>query len=222
MSGCKKISNKIIFLLVSGLLILGSFSAWTIINGNGQVSSIEEMYSMEVRPLDDLRRIQLLFGEIEFRMAGVAADMVAPIGAGEHLKNTLGEIDRVWAGVGGGVNGNFSTDKKDFERAYYIYKNDIALKLEKAYFSEDKQAVVGLSYRWHAFKPLLLNSIDRMAEAQQQSAGDYSREKVAAISWMNMVILGIAAMLGIILIVLGFMTIRCLNTKARLRPQGNA
>ena len=81
-----KITHKILAVVVAGIIISASFALLTTIIGRRQINILETIYNNNVIPLNNLRRIQLFFREIEFRMAGVQADVVAPIGSGEHLK----------------------------------------------------------------------------------------------------------------------------------------
>ena len=50
--------------------------------GKKQSNTLEEIYSQKVVPLDNLRKIQLIFRELEYRMAAVTSDLVAAIGSG--------------------------------------------------------------------------------------------------------------------------------------------
>jgi uncharacterized membrane protein (DUF4010 family) len=92
-----KISQKILVLILAGIIGGVVSSAATIMVARDQVRTLEDIYKAKVVPLDNLRRIQLIFRELEFRMAGVKAEMVASIGSGEHLKNAVATITKTWS-----------------------------------------------------------------------------------------------------------------------------
>ncbi len=106
MSACLKrikISHKVSFVIILSLVVFIAFTIGTIMMGKKQLDTLEEIYAQKVAPLDNLRKIQLIFRELEYRMAGVTANIVAAIGSGEHLKLSLNEIDRLWNEVKGRI-----------------------------------------------------------------------------------------------------------------------
>ncbi len=66
-----KISHKVLLVAVSALVACIAFSAATVSLGKGQIRNLEEIYNKKVIPLDNLRKVQLIFRELEYRMAGV-------------------------------------------------------------------------------------------------------------------------------------------------------
>lgn len=218
-----KISHKVLFLIVAGLTVLLSFTGWTIMAGKSQIRTLEEIYSQKVRPLDDLRKIQLLFREIEYRMVGVVGDMVAPIGAGEHLKNSLKNIDATWAGVRTAVTDDMAADKESFEKNYNGFKTEVATGLLKAYFEGNTGEVMDLSDKWLDFKPPLFKTIDKMAEAQEKSVLTFYKEKEAFVTRVNMIVLGVCAVVSVVFLALAVFIIRSINgsIKAVVEVTGN-
>ncbi|MEK7773038.1 MAG: methyl-accepting chemotaxis protein, partial [Deltaproteobacteria bacterium] len=187
----------------------------TILTGRNQIQTLKEIYDDKVKPLDELRSIQLLFREMEYRMAGVAADMVAPIGSGVHLKNSLKEIDVLWNDARPSVSGDLSKERDDFEKAYNGFKKDIAGQLQKAYMEGDTKKVVALSDEWLSFKPGIFKSIDKMAEAQAKSVLDFYKEKKALISRVNMIVFGVCIVVSVIYLASASIIIRSVNSSIK-------
>jgi methyl-accepting chemotaxis protein len=206
-----KISHKVLLLIVSGLVVFVSSTVWTVTAGRDQINTLEEIYVRKVRPLDSLRKIQLLFRELEYRMVGVSADIVAPIGSGEHLKNSLKEIDEIWDGVKPTLPAELDAEKESFERGYAGFKRDVAPGLQSAYFNEDIKSAGRLGEEWLAFKPLIFRSIDKMAAAHESSAGNYYKEKGAFVTRVNIIVVLASSGVIVIFLALGFIIIRSIS-----------
>ncbi len=180
-----KISQKVFFMIALSLLVFFVFTLWTIVMGKLQLNTLEEIYSKEVVPLDDLRKIQLIFRELEYRMAGVSAGLVASIGSGEHLKISLKETDRLWAEVKGNITeAGLQQDKEKFEKGYNEFKK-VADRLQTAYFNEDTAGLPGLIDEYLDSKPLIFKSIDKMAEAQENGVKGFYTAKQKVVSTVN-------------------------------------
>lgn len=61
-----KITHKIAVLIIIGIIISVSFAFLNIVMGSRQIDTLENIYDGNVTPLDNLRKIQLSFREIEF------------------------------------------------------------------------------------------------------------------------------------------------------------
>lgn len=171
------------------MVVFVVFTLWTTMMGKSQLRTLEEIYSKEVVPLDDLRKMQLIFRELEYRMAGVSAGLVASIGSGEHLKISLKEIDRLWEDVKGRITeAEHRQDKDKFEKGYNNFKK-VAEKLQAAYFNEDTKSLPGIIDEYLDFKPLIFKSIDNMAEAQEKAVKGFYIEKQKVVSNVNKVVL---------------------------------
>ena len=119
-----KISHKVLFVIGLALLTFITFAFVAISMGNKQLHTLDEIYSEKVVPLDNLRKIQLNLREIEYRMAAVVADMVAPIGSGEHLKMATAQIDTQWLDVKKRINNEaLKKEIADFEKGYAGFKD---------------------------------------------------------------------------------------------------
>lgn len=157
------ISQKLMIIAVTAVIVIGALSVWTIKTEVNQAATLKSIYNEKMVPLDALRNIQLIFRELEFRMTGVIADMLAPIGSGEHLKNSIGEVDKLWAEIEE-IEG-FDEPKKEFEEGYREFKI-IASSLNEAYMSEDLDAV-GEIYedQWLDIKNSIIRPIDEMSDS---------------------------------------------------------
>ncbi|NOZ69125.1 MAG: methyl-accepting chemotaxis protein, partial [Deferribacteres bacterium] len=207
-----KITHKILAVVVTGIIISASFALLTTIIGRQQINTLENIYNKNVLPLDNLRRIQLFFREIEFRMAGVQADVVAPIGSGEHLKQALQNIDTAWSDVKSSLAGYRSSEEaskaeKTFERGYKGFKDKVAGKLLDAYFDNDPEKVPDLYDAWLDYKPLIMKSIDRFADILKEDVKKDYLDSQRLILKLNritvvvsLVVLGFFIAFGIIIV----------------------
>jgi methyl-accepting chemotaxis protein len=206
-----KISHKVQFVIGLALLVFIAFAVVTISMGNDQIRTLEEIYSGKMVPLDDLRKIQLLLREIEYRMAAVVANMVAPIGSGEHLKMSAAEIDRLWSDVKKRMtDATLKNEIADFEKGYAGFK-DLAARLQEAYFNADTQKVSDLVNDFYDYKPLLYKSIDKMAATQEQTVKAYNSERTKTVSTINRTVVLLSLVLGAVFLFFGIVIIRSIS-----------
>ncbi len=201
-----KIRDKILFLTVSSIVIFIAFSVGTVVMGKKQIKTLEDIYVKKVIPLDQLRQVQLIFRETEFRMAGVAADMVTGTAAVNHLKEASKEVDALWAAASMELSAEtHSAEMESFNKGVAGF-NGITGQIEKAYMSvfyDDDTELLEEAYdEWLDHKPLIFKSIDHMVEVQEASVKEFYLKRQALINKINLfVIVGsIAAVVLFIMI----------------------
>ncbi len=198
-----KISQKMFCLTMLATLVFLAFTIGIIAMGKKQLDTFEEIYSQKVVPLDNLRKMQLIFRELEYRMAAVTADIVAAIGSGEHLKQAIVDIDVLWNDVNDRIiNSDLGEDKKKFETGYNGFKK-VAVKLEAVYFEDDPESVPDLIDEYLDFKPLIFKSIDNMAETQEKEVNEYYLEEQKFISKVNSLVVMLSVIFFAVFISLG-------------------
>jgi len=206
-----KISHKILFVVIAAIVLCAGFGITTLTLGKKQIKTLEEIYKEKVVPLDNLRKIQLVFRELEYRMAAVVADMIAPIGSGEHLKQAAPELTGLWdAAKGALTEEEVLKDKETFEEGFRGFMA-MAPKLQKAYFNEDTDIVQELADEWLDFKPLIFKTIDNMAAVQEASVGQYYEQSRKLISKVNIIIIISSAVAILFLIILASIIIRSIK-----------
>jgi methyl-accepting chemotaxis protein len=208
-----KISHKVIIIVLSGLMVLIGSGLWIIISGKRQAAVLEGIYTKEVIPLDNLRKMQHIFQDLEFRMTGVIAEVVAPIGSASHLKMSMKKIDSLW-----GVTKDIipeDTDKAEFEGALVKFKELVAV-LDEAYLNEDLDTV-GEVYidEWLDIKNSIVKTLDTLSEKQKERVNIFyeeqqSRNKAA----ITAVIIGLITTL-IVFLYLAFIVVRSINRPIR-------
>jgi methyl-accepting chemotaxis protein len=156
-----KISHKILAVIIAGIIMSASFAGIAIIMGQKQTDTLKEIHFENVTPLNNLRKIQLLFRELEFRMVGVQAEVTTPTAAGNHLEDSLKEIEVLWSGVKNGLTEN--EEKEKFEKGFRGF-NAIAPQLKEAYFNEETDNVEEIYDEWLDYKPLIMKSINKFAD----------------------------------------------------------
>jgi methyl-accepting chemotaxis protein len=190
-----KIRDKILFLAVVGIAVLVFFSTCVVIMGKNQIAALEGMYTKNVIPLDKLRKIQLIFRETEFRMAGVMTGMIDGTAAVNHLKASLKEVDSLWKDVKPVLNSEDLIAERDkFEKGHEGY-NGMSGKLGSAYmkvFDDNDTEPLKEAYdEWLEYKGLIFKSIDKMAEIQESMANENYLSRKKLINWViSIVIIG--------------------------------
>ncbi|MEW6599973.1 MAG: methyl-accepting chemotaxis protein [Nitrospirota bacterium] len=165
-----KITHKVVVIVTVGIIISVSFAFLNMVMGNKQIDTLENIYTGNVTPLDNLRKIQLGFREIEFYMTGAMADVVTPVGAGKHLQQQVKDIERLWGEVRETLSDTES--KEAFERGFTGFKGT-AGKLLPIYMQGEVEKVEGMYDEWLDNKPLIFKSIDKLAENQKTAVKDY-------------------------------------------------
>jgi methyl-accepting chemotaxis protein len=187
-----KIRDKILFLTIWSIVIFIAFTVGTVVMGKKQIKTLEDIYVKKVIPLDMMRNIQLTFREMEFRMAGVSADMVTGTAAVTHLKESVKAIDELWEKASSQLTDDSLTEEKEkFNKGYKGFKG-LAGQIEKGYmkvFYDGETDDMEEAYdEWLDFKPLIFKSIDRMVELQEESIKEFYLHKQAVTDKINILI----------------------------------
>lgn len=188
-----KIRDKILFLTISSIIIFISFPVGTVLMGKKQTKTLEDIYVQKVIPLDQMRTIQLIFRETEFRMAGVSAGIVTGTAAVNHLKESIQSVDELWAAAGAALKDEALTeDKETFNKGFKGFKG-MAAQIEKAYmkvfYDGDTELMEEAYDEWLDYKAAIFKSIDRMVELQEASVKDFYLKRQAFINKVNLVII---------------------------------
>ena len=200
-----KIRDKILFLTVVGIIVFIFFSTLTVVLGKKQLRTFEDIYAKKVVPLDKLRKIQLIFREIEFRMPGVMADLTTGTGAVNHMKLSTKEIDELWTEAGPTVpEDTLGKEKADFIKGYSGFKS-MAGTFEKGYmkvFYDGETGMLEDVYdEWLDYKPLIFKSIDKIVETQELSIETFYSKTQEMISKINKaVIVGSVILIGLFIL----------------------
>jgi len=198
--GKAKISQKLFIILATALVVFGVFTVITLYSGRGQVKTLEEIYEHKLLPLDSLRRIQLTFREIEFRMTGVIADVIAPIGSAEHMKNSIKNVDAAWKEI---QNHELQAELvENFNNGYTAFKL-MSTDLERAYLDEDLDLISELyEDRWLEMKNDIIRSTDQLSEGMKDAVGIAYEQKKSQIWKQNTLALVITLLSAGVFIVL--------------------
>jgi len=188
-----KIRDKILFLTISSIIIFISFSVGTVLMGKKQIETLEDIYIQKVVPLDQMRSIQLIFRETEFRMAGVSADIVTGTAAVNHLKESIKSVEDLWATAGSAIKDESLTeDKETFDKGFNGFKG-IAGQIEKAYmqvFYDGETDLLEEAYdEWLNYKSDIFKPIDHMVATQEASVKDFYLKRQALINKINVFII---------------------------------
>lgn len=193
-----KIVHKILVVIICGIMISIIFAGTAIFIGKNDTKTLESIYMDNVTPLDSLRRIQLIVRELEGRMTGVQADVIAPIGSAPHLEQSIQDIDAEWITVKNSLADYELSDEsleaiQSFEKGYKGYKDNIVPPLNKAYLNSDTDSVSDLYDEWLDYKPLIMKSIDSFAEMLKEAVKESYLKSRATTSFINTFITIVAA-----------------------------
>lgn len=190
-----KIRDKILFLAIVGISVFVFFTACVVIMGKNQIAALESMYTENVVPLDKLRKIQLIFRETEFRIAGVMTEMIDGTAAANHLKASLKEVNELWEEVKPVLSSEELIAERDkFDKGHKGF-DGMSGKLERAYmkaFNDKDMELLKETYDdWLEYKGLIFKSIDKMVEIQGTMANDNYVSRKKLINWViSIVIIG--------------------------------
>ena len=197
-----KISHKIFGIIAIGIIISTTFAILSVSIGSRQTNT----YSEQVTPLDNLRKIQLYFRELEFRMAGVQAEIVTPTASATHLNYTMRKIETLWEELKDHIPD--IEEKGKYEKGYAGFR-EIAVKLEKAYANEDD--IEELYDEWLDYKPLLLKSIDKLSETKKSEVDVSYQKNTKFITTISKVIVTVSILSLIIFITFAILIVRTIN-----------
>ena len=210
-----RITHKVIAIIAAGLLMGVTLIAWSIFTGKRQVDTLENIYVKNVIPLDNLRGIQLEFREIEYRMAGVQADVVGAINSGTNLKESLLRIESLWENVQKEIGNNQLPEEhlKDIEKFVTSYDEFrlIATKLLQVYNNNQPDEVSDLFDEWLDYKPLIFQSIDSIADHIKESVKEHYVESRENIIMMRKIMAVISLIVGTAFITFAFFIIRSIK-----------
>ncbi len=211
-----KIRDKILFIIIGSGLVLIALTLGAVFFSKKQISALESIYTEKVTPLDNLRKMQLTFRQMEFRMMGVIARQVTPTASAEYMNKELSDIDTFWKAAAPVITEDIlKKEKEKFINAYEEFK-PMTKELQRAYYDERVNKVKDIYQKWLDYKPLIFKSIDKMAEVKEASVRTYYMDMKGVITKINAgIIIG-----TLILLVAGGMTailiIRSINKPIQL------
>jgi methyl-accepting chemotaxis protein len=194
-----------------GAMLVG----WSIFQGSKQTNTLENIYSNNVIPLDNLRGIQLEFREIEYRMAGVQADVVGAINSGKHLEEALNTIDTLWSESTEQIYSHNLSEEHlkelgNFQKGYKGFKA-VAAKLLTVYSNNQPDEVSDLFDEWLDYKPLIFKSIDSLAGKMKEDVKDYYVESSQGTAKMRTIMLVISLVVGVAFIGVALIVVRSIK-----------
>jgi len=164
-----------------------------------------------------MRKIQLSFREIEFRMGGAMADIVTPTATVNHLKQSLVKIDTLWTEANSVLTDEAIAESKDqFKEGYKGFKG-IAGQIEEAYmkifYDEDTSDMEDIYDEWLDFKPLIFKSIDKLVEHQEANLNKRYLDRKGIISTIR-----ITVVIGSLIIISFFILLAFVTTRSITKP----
>ncbi len=196
-----KITHKILIVIIIGIAISITFAAWAVIVGKKSTETLSSIYNENMTPLDNMRNIQSIYREIEFRMAAVQSDLVDPVTGEVHLKQSLKDIESAWSSIKDALRNYELSDEAGkamdtYDKGYMGFKENIAGSLLNVYQNGKPDEVEDVYDEWLDYKPLVMKTIDQVAEILKETVkARYEKSQTMALK-MNRLI-AIIATVGI-------------------------
>ncbi len=157
-----KISKKITINNITACVIIVMISLTLIFISRESIKTYADFHNKEFLPLDKLRKIQLIYREIEFRIIGTWADVIAPIGSAAHLTNSLNEIDKLLKEIDELVPKDENRAERDkIAKGHKLFKEELSEELLERYQDEDLEDMPEFYNEWLDAKALIFRSIDK-------------------------------------------------------------
>ncbi len=214
-----KISHKILIVIITGIIASSAFAFWSVKVAKKGTNTLQNIYVKDVIPLDNLRNIQLIFRELEYRMVGVMADAVAAIGSGHHLKESVIKLDTLVQEVhsemtGYNIPAEAVKELETFDKGYKGF-HTVAAKLKKVYLDNQPEEVEDLYDEYLDHKPLIFKSINSLSERIKNNVKDHYEHSQQSTSMLVKIIF-VLAVAGIgLFAVLAFLIMRSINQPIR-------
>lgn len=209
------IKSKILFLTFGGIVIFVSLSIAANVIGKSEIHYLQQMYVENLATLDSLRKIQLIFREIEFRMAASSSSMITARESISHLDQAIKDIDELWQQAQAAVHSEeFDLEHKSFETAYKKFRK-MRGPLEEAYrrISDDNDTgPMEAAYKeWHTYRVSIFKSIDTMVEIQSELLRKRHLERVTLINGVRVLSTVGSGIMTLIFIILTFFIFKSIS-----------
>ncbi len=206
-----KISHKLVFMTVAALVVLLLFGGIGIYMGKSQLESLRSVYNEKMTPLDNLRRMQLIFRELDYQMVGVISAAESSQKAAVHLEKSLRKLNQIWneteaqlaSAEFGGEVANFKKNLKSFY--------GLAKQLKDAYKSDDIDSVDLVHEQWIDLKSKIFKAVDNIAERQKELTEEYYNQKKQLINRVILIILAVTIVSTIVFLVFSFIIVRSIG-----------
>ncbi len=208
-----KISHKLMFMTLAALLVLLLFGLVSVYMGKSQLRSLKIVYNEKMVPLDNLRKMQLIFREIDYQMVGVISAAESSQKAAEHLDRAVSELKRIWKETKPLlVHSELDSLAKAFEKNLKGFY-DLSGKLREAYISDDIDSVDLVHEQWIDLKKKIFQAVDNIAKKQQGLTEQFYRQKKEMINRVIVVILSVT-----VVCIVAFLAFSVLITRSIGRP----
>ncbi|HIJ33676.1 MAG TPA: HAMP domain-containing protein, partial [Gammaproteobacteria bacterium] len=168
---------------ISSVLFVGVMGG-ALLFSSGQIDVLENIYERKVTPLDNMRKMQLLYREVEYRMAAIASDMITSPGSAEHLKFVIDDVQSLWEETIPSLSEERMAESvARYEKGHKGF-NALAVKMVEIYLSEDLDAVLDAYDEWLDYKPLIIASLDELVKMLSDDVGQYYLDQKAFIQQM--------------------------------------
>jgi methyl-accepting chemotaxis protein len=210
-----KVRNKIFFLTIAGIFVFILFSLGGLIVGKSEIRALERMYANDVVPLENLRKIQLAFREIESGMGRAMAGTIKGTEEVKHLKASAKEIDTLWGQTSPRLLAETLSDEKEkFTKGYKGF-NGMVNAIESAYLKlsrdNDIEPIKNAYNEWLKFKPIAIQSTDRMAVAQGDVLRHCFTKRIKLINKIRIAAVSGAVIMTVWFIVFTLLIVRSIN-----------
>lgn len=202
---------KLLTLVAFSIIIIVFLSITSTNTGEESLHDLTEKY----KPLDNFRKIQLQFLNIEHDIALVSSGLTTSADANKNLELSLIEIDKNWALVN---NLALKLDEETFINYEKGYENFLTFgsKLKQAYLTDSSDDVKDLYNIWFGYKPVILNSIETFISRQESSIINYTLNKTKHNKSFKRDLFLSLLLAGIFYFILVFLIIRSVKSSIKI------
>lgn len=206
-----KISHKLIFMTVAALVVLLLFGSIGIYMGKSQLESLRSVYNEKMTPLDNLRRVQLIFREVDYQMVGVISTAESSEKAVVHLEESLKKLKQIWNETEPQLaSSEFGSEVGAFKKNLKVFYS-LAKKLKDAYKSDDIDSVDLIHEQWIDLKSKIFKAVDNITERQKELTEEYYNQKKQLINKVILIILVVTILSSVVFLVFFFIIVRSIG-----------
>lgn len=206
-----KISHKLIFMTVAALVVLLLFGSIGIYMGKSQLESLRSVYNEKMTPLDNLRRVQLIFREVDYQMVGVISTAESSEKAVVHLEESLKKLKQIWNETEPQLaSSEFGSEVGAFKKNLKVFYS-LAKKLKDAYKSDDIDSVDLIHEQWIDLKSKIFKAVDNITERQKELTEEYYNQKKQLINKVILIILVVTILSSVVFLVFSFKIVRSIG-----------
>lgn len=206
------LSGKIISLSVVATFFLIGIAIFSIYQSNEQIKTLHSIDN-DMETIDNLRKIQVIFREVEGRMTSVISEMNPGLASAIHIKKVAGETKEIWEKTK--QNLPQTPEYNSADEALQKFQQ-FSVDLEDIYRNKYPQDVVQMyEERWVFLKPKILKYIDKVVEEKNAEFDTFIQKEQESNKNKNTFLIAGSSFIALFLVVFSFFMVRSIISKVK-------